>query len=71
MSTLAEVFAAEERGEDPTAPVEQPRGSDGRYASEEPRSVAFVVRCTEQERERWKAAAGAEGLSAMVRRLLG
>lgn len=48
----------------------QPRDSSGRYASEEPRSVAFVVRCTAEERERWKAAAGPEGLSAKVRRLL-
>jgi len=71
--TLAEIFAAEERGEDPAAP-KRPRTPAGTFAAAgpEPRSVAFVVRCSPTERERWKRAAHERGesLAGTVRRLL-
>jgi len=52
----------------------RPRTPAGTFAAAgpEPRSVAFVVRCSPTERERWKRAAHERGesLAGTVRRLL-
>ena len=52
----------------------RPRTPAGTFAAAgpEPRSAAFVVRCTPTERERWKRAAHERGesLAGTVRRLL-
>lgn len=52
--------------------TEQPRDDAGRFHAERPRGVLLNLRVRPEQRERWRAAAEAEGvaLSAWVRRVL-